>query len=217
MKFFGRVSLGFLGFLIISSFVATGARAQLTLDVDGTDDPAAATACTAAPNDCSLRGAIITANGNSGSTINLQAGATYTFTLTSTCEDAAADGDLDITAAVTINGNGAIIDGADIDRIFQILSTDGPFDVTINDLTIQNGTAMTNTGTCVAGGPGGGIWFESGGALTLTNVVVGSATAGLGNVSGGAGGGIDFDTGSTTLSITGGTIIGNLATNGAGG
>jgi len=33
-----------------------------TLTVDRTDDTAAATACTAAPNDCSLRGAIIAAN-----------------------------------------------------------------------------------------------------------------------------------------------------------
>lgn len=33
-----------------------------TLTVDRTDDTAAATACTGAPNDCSLRGAIIAAN-----------------------------------------------------------------------------------------------------------------------------------------------------------
>ena len=33
-----------------------------TLTVDRADDAVAATACTAAPNDCSLRGAIIAAN-----------------------------------------------------------------------------------------------------------------------------------------------------------
>src|ERR1700730_18671213 len=46
-----------------------------TFDVDRTDDTAAATACTVAPNDCSLRGAIIAANADLGSTpivINLQ-------------------------------------------------------------------------------------------------------------------------------------------------
>src|ERR1044072_1189779 len=48
-----------------------------TLDVDRVDDTAAAaaTACTAAPNDCSLRGAIIAANADVSAnpmTINLQ-------------------------------------------------------------------------------------------------------------------------------------------------
>ena len=43
-------------------------------DVDRTDDDATATACTSAPNDCSLRGAIIAANANPGpDTINLPA------------------------------------------------------------------------------------------------------------------------------------------------
>src|SRR5215207_6837343 len=37
-----------------------------TLTVDRTDDTASATACTAAPNDCSLRGAIIAANTDVG-------------------------------------------------------------------------------------------------------------------------------------------------------
>src|ERR1700704_294577 len=46
-----------------------------TFDVDRTDDTAAATACTVAPNDCSLRGAIIAANADVTAnpvTINLQ-------------------------------------------------------------------------------------------------------------------------------------------------
>src|SRR5215213_6013640 len=51
-----------------------------TLTVDRTDDTAAATACTAAPNDCSLRGAIIAANADAGVmpvTIDLQPATTY--------------------------------------------------------------------------------------------------------------------------------------------
>src|SRR5262245_55588245 len=125
--------LMFIGFLMAFFISAPAAWAQLVLDVDRTDDTAGATACTAAPNDCSLRGAIITANGNAGAdTINLQAGATYTLSITSTCENLAADGDLDITDTLTINGNDATIDGADIDRIFHILSIDGPFDVAIS-------------------------------------------------------------------------------------
>src|ERR1044072_9159336 len=55
-----------------------------TLDVDRTDDTAAATACTAAANDCSPRGAIINANADiSGMpvTIQLQPATTYNLTL----------------------------------------------------------------------------------------------------------------------------------------
>jgi len=85
-----------------------------TFDVDRTDDNAGATACTAAPNDCSLRGAIIAANANANVdpvTINLQPGTTYNLTLANaTQENAAATGDLDITTSlhsVTIAGGGS--------------------------------------------------------------------------------------------------------------
>src|SRR5256885_10592077 len=53
-----------------------------TLDVDRTDDTAAATACTASPGDCSLRGAIITSNAAISATpgtINLAPGTTLTL------------------------------------------------------------------------------------------------------------------------------------------
>src|SRR5688572_33354090 len=84
-----------------------------TFDVDRTDDTAAATGCTAAPNDCSLRGAIIAANSTPGAdpvVINLQAATTYNLSLTNpTQENAAATGDLDITTGahtVTVKGGG---------------------------------------------------------------------------------------------------------------
>ena len=85
-----------------------------TFDVDRTDDTAAATACTGAANDCSLRGAIIAANNDlsvNPMTINLQPGTTYNLTLANaTQENAAATGDLDITTTlhtVTIVGGGS--------------------------------------------------------------------------------------------------------------
>src|SRR6267378_8607732 len=85
-----------------------------TFDVDRTDDTAAATACTALPNDCSLRGAIIAANTDVTANpviINLQPMTTYNLTLTNaTQENAAATGDLDITTSlhtVTIAGGGS--------------------------------------------------------------------------------------------------------------
>ena len=55
----------------------------ITFTVDRSDDTAAATACTAAPNDCSLRGAIVAANADVSADpaiINLQAATTYNLT-----------------------------------------------------------------------------------------------------------------------------------------
>src|SRR6185503_13437416 len=45
-----------------------------TITVDRTDDAPAALLCTAAPNDCSLRGAIAFANASPATTINVPAG-----------------------------------------------------------------------------------------------------------------------------------------------
>lgn len=129
-----------------------------TLSVDRTDDTAAATACTVAPNDCSLRGAIIAANADLGADpviINLQPATTYNLTLTNaTQENAAATGDLDITTSlhtVTIVGGGSsgpnatIINAAGLntgsvrDRVFHI---DGSGVIVIlEDFAVQNGTA----------------------------------------------------------------------------
>src|SRR6266566_3361762 len=122
-----------------------------TFDVDRTDDTAAATACTDADNDCSLRGAIIAANANLSADpviISLQPATTYSLTLTNaTQENAAATGDLDITTTlhtVTIVGGGSsgpdatIIDAAGLntgsvrDRVFQI--TGSGVSVTFQDL-----------------------------------------------------------------------------------
>src|SRR5262245_47344822 len=134
-----------------------------TFDVDRTDDTAGATACTPAPNDCSLRGAIIAANTDLNAdpvVINLQPATTYILTLTNaTQENAAATGDLDITTSihpVTIAGGGSagpnasIIDASGLnsgtlhDRAFHI--TASSVTITFQDLVIQNGQA-TDDGT----------------------------------------------------------------------
>jgi hypothetical protein len=153
-----------------------------TFTVDRTDDTAAATACTGAPNDCSLRGAIIAANADLSAdpvVINLQPATTYNLTLANaTQENAAATGDLDITTtihSVTIVGGGSsgpstsIIDAAGLtsgamhDRVFQI--TGSSVTVVLQDLAIQNGQAAddgasgasTNPATQNSTRAGGGI------------------------------------------------------------
>lgn len=166
-----------------------------TFDVDRTDDTAAATACTAAANDCSLRGAIIAANANLSADpvlINLQPATTYSLTLTNaTQENAAATGDLDITTVlhtVTIAGGGSgvggtVIDAAGLntgsvrDRAFHI--TASGVVVIFQDLEIQNGHAADDGTSGVSTNPtaqntnraGGGI-LNNGGSVTLDGVVV---------------------------------------------
>jgi CSLREA domain-containing protein len=165
----------------------------------------------ACDGDCSLREAIISANGAVGpATINLPAG-TYDLTLPGAGEDGAATGDLDITrGTVTINGSGSaetIIDGGGLDRVFHIIGITTT--VVINDVTIRNGSPP-------AGESGGGIL--NGGNLTLNRVVLsGNATAASGGTGGGGGGACNAcGPGRGSLTVTGGTISGNVASRGGG-
>ena len=172
-----------------------------TFDVDRTDDTAGASACTVAPNDCSLRGAIIAANADPNADpviINLQPATTYNLTLTNANqENAAVTGDLDITTSlhsVTIIGGGSsgpnttIIDanslnsGSVRDRVFQITASN--VTAVFQDLVIQNGKAADDGTNGVSTDPtaqntnraGGGI-LNNGGAVTLTNVRIESCQA----------------------------------------
>jgi hypothetical protein len=141
------------GFALVclATLLATPAAAD-TYTVDRSDDTAAATGCVdGTPNDCSLRGAIIKANGHGGAdTIVLHSG-TYALTLVGAAEDAAATGDLDITGDLTLKGDGAgstIIDAAGLndgihpgDRAVHVdPASTGKLNVTISGVTIQNAT-----------------------------------------------------------------------------
>jgi len=167
-----------------------------TFDVDRNDDVAGAGACTVAPNDCSLRGAIIAANADPNAdpvVINLQPGTTYNLTLTNaTQENNAATGDLDITTtlhSVTIAGGGSsgvnasIIDASALntgnvrDRVFHI--TNSNITAIFQDVLIRNGKAADNGTSGASTDPaaqntnraGGGI-LDNGGNVTLTSVLI---------------------------------------------
>src|SRR5262245_42693976 len=73
-------------FLILLTLVLTASRAQAaTFNVDHAGDDTTQTCDDAAPNDCSLRGAILAANALSeASTINVPAG-TYVLSQASSC------------------------------------------------------------------------------------------------------------------------------------
>jgi hypothetical protein len=186
-------------------------------DVDRTDDTAAATACTAAANDCSLRGAIIAANANPGAdTINLPAG-TYALSILGAGEDNAATGDLDIRDDLTILGAGAAtttVDGSGIDRVFHSdPAGTGTITVSIQGVTITNGATVVISfvlanGGAIRNGSSNTATANLGGTLTLTNCVVqGSSTPR-------DGGGI-ANTG--TLDLVHTTVTGNTASQNGGG
>lgn len=209
--------------LCTATGLASAATFVVTTTADSNDG-----ACTVAL--CSLRDAVIAANGNAGADIITLPAGVYTLTIPGAGENLAATGDLDITDAVTINGAGAattIIDGGGLDRVFDV-RTSGVF---FNDLTIQNGLpapgdnggGISNTGTltlnrCVvsgnhtsAGGSGAGIWTNN--TLTLNSAIVtGNAAGGGGN-----GGGIDNeDQVIINLSTISGNSAGPVGGNGAG-
>ncbi|MGB5623761.1 MAG: choice-of-anchor Q domain-containing protein [Gammaproteobacteria bacterium] len=145
--------------------------------------------------DCSLREAIIAANALSGSDIVSVPSGRYVLGILGTDEDDAAEGDLDITDTLTLNGAGAgstIIDGNGIDRVFHVLP--GPT-VTLSGITIRDGDA--------GGDQGGGIYLKDAGTTTLTDVILTS------NGSGDEGGGIYAE--KSNVNFAGGSITGNNA------
>jgi predicted outer membrane repeat protein len=159
-----------------------------TITVDRTDDVPAAAACTVAPNDCSLRGAIAFANLNPGTTINIPAG-TYNLTISGAGEGFSGNnaiGDLDITGNnTTIVGAGAastIINQTTAgDRVIEVNPfLDPGFVTSISGVTISGGTESTGVG-------GGGIVSGAiGNTLTLTNCIVsGNSATGAGSFGGG--------------------------------
>jgi len=186
-----------------------------TINVDRTDDAAGALACTAAANDCSLRGAISFANLSPGTTINVPAG-TYNLTISGAGEGFSGDnsvGDLDITGNNTsIVGAGSAVtiihQTSAGDRVFEV----NPFLVaglvtSISGVTISGGTETTGVG-------GGGILSGSlNNSLTISNSIIsGNSATGAGTF---GGGGICHTGGN--LTITGTTFSGNSTSTSGGG
>ncbi len=154
----------------------------------------------------SLREAVIKSNTDGDdSVIQLGAG-TYTLSIGFPDEDAAYEGDLDVTDVdypTTIQGVGAgstFIDADGIDRVIHVpyLGTFPSADLTINDVTISGGDATLDSFIPM----GGGI-LNDGGTLTLSRSTVSGNTAYNG-------GGIYAYYGSTT-NILESTISSNTA------
>jgi len=167
---------------LASSSVA--ALAAAPIDVTRFDDPPG-------PCDvsgCSLRQAVLLANATVGPDVITLHPGKYKLKLQGDDATAAA-GDLDITDAVTIQGDpagGTVIDAkAGKDRAFEVLAGG---DLTLSHVTIKGGSAAVDGGGILsvgtltvdnsiitgnkAGISGGGIASEDGGTCTLTDVMV---------------------------------------------
>ncbi|MGH2683852.1 MAG: hypothetical protein ACRDJP_00105, partial [Actinomycetota bacterium] len=116
-----------------------------------------------AAGDCSLREALVAANATPAhDTIALDSGV-YSLSLAGTGEDAAADGDLDVTSPATISGRGrgvTVLDAggaATGERALDVLSA-----VTVSGLTVRNSTDVDRAG----------VSARDGSTLTMTDVAV---------------------------------------------
>lgn len=207
-----RLFLITLTFTLFALCAGTVPLAQAaTFIVDRSDDDASATVCDdATPNDCSLRGAIIKANGLSeASTINVPAG-TYVLTQSTNCTFQTTQNGTNLLSTtalclasnITLSGAGAAstIIGNQVGGIngviapVMLVGSNAP--VEIRGVTITKGNFSAGS----LFGQGGGI--NNAGTLTLLDDVI------SGNQSGN-GGGI-FNSGSLTVRHS--TVEGNFAT-----
>lgn len=141
--------------------VAGAATFTVNTAADGVDANLADGICQTASGQCSLRAAIQQANASAGADVITLPAAVYNLTIGAQGEDEAAEGDLDITSQIVINGASAgttIIDGMKNDRVFQVHRGGS---ATINALTIRNGRANVD-------GMGGGL-SNRGGVVTLND------------------------------------------------
>ena len=194
----GRICSLFVAVVVLLALVGIrpAYAAGLTLIVD-TNSDANLTACTAAPNDCSLRGAINAANSAGGSNIIVFDGTVFYFggsiTLGSNLPA--------VTSTLSISGPGATlmtVNGAGSYRPFTV---NGGGNLTLNGLTISGGYANNSTGGAV----------NNNGTLTVTNsVITNNSSAGFSSY----GGGISNN---GTLTVSSSTFSGNSAQDNPGG
>ena len=170
------IALGLAGLRLSSRPASASPAAIFSLNstLDQPDANLTDGTCQSTPSGlCTLRAAVQQANYTGGpDTIILQPGLTYRLTRPGQ-DDAAVNGDLDITESLvievlnagqaTIDGNGAVTG----DRVFWV--SPAAVDVAMEGVVIENGQAL---------GVGGGIWNQ--GELFLGNVTVHTNTATIG-------------------------------------
>lgn len=187
-----------------------------TIAVDTVADVPLVSVCSAAPSDCSLRGAVAFANTNPGTTISIPAGTYQLVVPGGSVEGFNGDntiGDLDIIGNNTsIVGDGAsttIIQQTQLnDRVIEVNPfLDAGFNFSISNVTISGGRETTAVG-------GGGIISGSiNNSTTVTNCAFSNNSAtGAGTAGGGA---ISNLGGTLSVSVTSFTSNSTSASGGA--
>ena len=163
--------------LLLLAALAVSASAPvasaLTFSVNSTADLPDAlpgnNVCATSTGVCTLRAAIQEANSKTPKDTVLLPAGTYVLSNVGLTEDAAALGDLDITAPIVITGASAattIIDGNAAGRVLHVFSN-----VTVQKATIRGGDA-TNELSANCPQRGGAICVMSNGILTLDHAIV---------------------------------------------
>ena len=204
-------------FFVLSA-LASAARADV-YDVDRIDDVAAANACTATPQDCSLRGAMGRANAHAGEdAISFNGLGIFRVAVLS---DAAA-GDLQVTDDLVVDGGTgggvAIVGGSG--WLHRVIHVSGSASLSVNDVLFSGGDTAFGGGINVSGsatvflnrvevsgnhaGHGAGIRCVDSCQLTLLHSTVAE------NVAGGTGGGIFVGT-FAAVTLDRSTVSGNQA------
>lgn len=189
--------------LLAGCLLATPAQAATyTVNVGG--DPAPDGSC--GPPDCSLREAVIAANGSAEPDTILLGGQTVTLSITGADEDNAATGDLDVKGTSTLTISGGTITAVEAfgDRILHQLS--GALSLT--QMTITGGSIPDHPSAATRGG---GVYVDGGSSFVM------SASRVHGNrAEGGSGGGLALDASTATSEIQGSVIEDNVAQEGGG-
>lgn len=212
--------------VLVATLIAIPAEAQDSFTVTRLDDPPPDVSCLDS-GDCSLREAVVLANITTGPTTIMLPAGTLSLTLGAADNADANSGDLDLTDAITLVGQGpaTVIDVVVAnERAFDIV--DAAF--TATDLTIRGGGTVSQGGAIrTLGGPvtlervaltgnlansGGALFVDDAPTTTLTDVSVAGNSA-----LDGAGGVHVRSLGGTTVTVTGGQFADNTTTGTGGG
>jgi len=166
-------------FVAVPALGLTACAPQVVFTVGSTADAVDAGPgdgrCATTADECTLRAAVQEANQTAAPVkIVLAPGATYTLAISGTGEDAAATGDLDIARTVSIEGNGATIDAAGIDRAVDVVGTGH---LTMWRTSVTGGSAPSGGGVRV----GSGAWAELHQTWVTANTSTGFLTCGGGD------------------------------------
>lgn len=133
-------------------------------------------------SDALLRSAIISINTSPGTA---PTAGSYQINITGSFAISGSDMPV-LQNGATINGNGFTISGANSFRLFATSNSD----LTIQNLTLDQGLAQGGTGGGGGLGAGGGVYIDKGRTLTLTNTTISNCNAngGSSGVNGGGGG-----------------------------